>query len=54
MCGNNNGDPLALILPVPNPVKEKKLTLIFIFILLCGTSKGFMKALKKCEIKNLS
>ena len=54
MCGSNNGDPLALILPVPNPVKEKKLTLIFIFILLCGTSKGFMKALKKCEIKNLS
>ena len=32
--------------PVPIPDKEKKLTSIFIFTLLCGASKGFMKALK--------
>ena len=36
-----------LTLPTPIPDKEKKLTEIFIFIsLLCGASKGFMKALK--------
>ena len=33
-----------LTLPVPIPGKEKNLTLIF--ALLCGASKGFMKALK--------
>ena len=31
---------------VPIPDKEKKLTEIFIFTLLCGASKGFMNALK--------
>ena len=35
-----------LTLSIPIPDEEKKLTLIFIFILLCGASKGFMKALK--------
>ena len=35
-----------LTLPVPIPDKEKKLSQIFIFALLCGVSKGFMKALK--------
>ena len=33
-----------LTLSAPFPDKEK--TRIFIFTLLCGTSKGFMKALK--------
>ena len=28
----------------PNPDGEKKLSFIFTFILLCGASKGFMKA----------
>ena len=32
--------------PVPVPDKEKKLTSIFIFTLLCGASKGFIKVLK--------
>ena len=35
-----------LTLPVPISDKEKKLSQIFIFTLLCDTSKGFMKALK--------
>ena len=35
-----------LTLPVPIPDKDKKLSQIFIFTLLCGASKGFMKALK--------
>ena len=35
-----------LTLPTPIPDKEKKLTQIFIFTLLCGASKGFMKAFK--------
>ena len=30
----------------PNPDKEKKLSLVFIFTLLRGASKGFKKALK--------
>ena len=34
-----------LTLPTPIPDKEKKLTQIFIFTLLSGASKGFMKAL---------
>ena len=34
------------ILNVPIPDKVKKLSQIFIFTLLCGASKGFMKALK--------
>ena len=37
---------IQLTLPAPIPDKEKKLTQIFIFTLLCGASKGFMKALK--------
>ena len=37
---------MLLIYPVAIPDKEKKLTSIFIFTLLCGASKGFMKALK--------
>ena len=32
-----------LILPVPIPDEEKKLTEIFIFTRLCGAPKGFMK-----------
>ena len=35
-----------LILSVPILGKERKLTSIFIFTLLCGASKGFMEALK--------
>ena len=38
-----------LTLPVPIPDKEKKLSQIFIFTLLCGTSEGFMKALKATQ-----
>ena len=34
------------ILSVPIPDEEKKLSQIFIFTLLCGDSKGFLKALK--------
>ena len=41
ICGNNNGDPLALILPVPNPVKEKKFTFNFYF----HTSLWYLKRL---------
>ena len=41
-----------LTLPVQIPDKEKKLSQIFTFTLLCGASKGFMKAL--CENKNLT
>ena len=33
-------------LPVPIPDEEKNLSEIFIFTLLCGASKGFIKALK--------
>ena len=35
---------LTLLVPIPD--KDKKLSQIFIFALLCGASKGFMKALK--------
>ena len=35
-----------LTLPDPIPGKEKKLSWIFIFTLLCGVSEGFKKALK--------
>ena len=49
-----------LTLNDPIPDKVKKLSQIFIFTLLCGASKGFMKAFKafvifhtkKCENKN--
>ena len=34
---------LTLNVPIPN--KVKRLSYIFIFTLLCGASKGFMKAL---------
>ena len=37
---------LTLTPPVPIPDEERKLTEIFIFVLLCGASKGFMKPLK--------
>ena len=37
---------VLLILPVPIPDEERKLTYIFIFTLLCGAPKGFVKALK--------
>ena len=33
-----------LTLPVPIPEEEKKLIYYFIFTLLCGASKDFMKA----------
>ena len=35
-----------LTLPTPIPDKERKLSYIFIFTLLCGASKNFMKGLK--------
>ena len=35
-----------LTLPVPISDEEEKLSYVFIFTLLCGASKGFMKALK--------
>ena len=35
---------LALLVPIPD--EAKKLTLIFVFTLLCGASKSFMEALK--------
>ena len=37
---------VSLTLNVPIPDKKKKTTLIFIFTLLCGASKSFMKAFK--------
>ena len=37
---------MFLTLSAPIPDEEKKLTEIFIFTLLCGASKGFMKTLK--------
>ena len=37
---------MLLTLNGPIPGKGKKLSQIFIFTLLCGASKGFMKALK--------
>ena len=39
-------DISLLTFPMPIPDKEKQLCLIFIFTLLCGASRGFMKALK--------
>ena len=36
----------ALIFTVPISGEEKKITEVFIFTLLCGASKDFMKALK--------
>ena len=36
----------SIILLVPIPVGERKLTSLFIFTLLYGASKGFMKVLK--------
>ena len=36
---------VSLALPVPIPDDEKKFSQIFIFTLLCGASKGFMKVL---------
>ena len=35
-----------LTLPVPIPDEEKKLTQTFIFTLICGASKVFMKVLR--------
>ena len=54
---------LLLIFNGPIPDKKKKLTKVFIFTLLFGASKGFMKAFKafikpfeasQCENKNSS
>ena len=36
---------LALTLPIAIPDEEKKINKIFIFTLLCGASKGFIRAL---------
>ena len=36
----------VLTLPVPIPEEEKKLAEVFVFTLLCGTSKGFMNTQK--------
>ena len=57
-------DISLLTFPMPIPDKGKQLCLTFIFTLLCGASRGFMKALKvflktfwgstkKCENKKL-
>ena len=43
---NHNLTVTKLTIPVPIPEDERKLTQIFIFTLLCGASKDFMKALK--------
>ena len=40
----------VLTLSAPIPDEEKKLSEIFIFTLLCGASKGFMKAVKAVDI----
>ena len=40
-----------LTLPVPIPAEEKKLSEIFIFTLLCGASKGFMKAFNAFSVR---
>ena len=37
---------IALTLPIPISDEEKKSNQIFIFILLCGTSKGLIETLK--------
>ena len=37
---------VVFTLPVLIPFKEKILSLIFIFTLLCGAPKGYMKVLK--------
>ena len=42
-----------VLLPVPTPNVEKKLTLILIFTLLYGASKGFMTVLKIIELENV-
>ena len=39
-------DTFPLTFPVPIPDEEKKSSEIFLFTLLYGASKGFMKALK--------
>ena len=46
VCHNKTLLSNCLTLPAPIPDEEKKLTKIFIFLLLCGVSKGFMMALK--------
>ena len=43
---HNSAGLHLLTLPAPIPDKEKKINLNFFFTLLCGASKGFMKALK--------
>ena len=48
-CFSSNGSKLLYFLltfSVPIPAKKKKITLIVIFALLCGASKGFIKAFK--------
>ena len=42
-----------LTLPAPTPDKQKKLTQIFIFTLLCEALKGFLKAFNVCLMKIL-
>ena len=39
-----------ITLPVTIPNQEKKLTYIFVFILLCGASEGLMKAFKPLNL----
>ena len=43
---NNKNEIKILTLNVPIPDKVKKLSKNFTFTLLCGASKGFMKAFK--------
>ena len=45
MVSIGNSVTIFQTLPVPIPDEERKLTVVFIFTLLCDTSKGFMKAL---------
>ena len=39
----NNQNHVCLTLPVPILPEERKLTYIFIFTVLCGATKSFMK-----------
>ena len=45
-CFSNFKVSNLLTFPILIPEKERKLTSIFIFTLLCGASKGFTKAFK--------
>ena len=52
MCSEFIFSQWQITLPVSIPDEEKKLTEIYVFTLLCGASKGFMKVLYKRLHKN--